>query len=132
MSQENVDAVRSAYEYLNRGDAESLAEMCADDFRMDMTERVFNPDIYKGSDGVRRFLEGVRDAWESYHWSVEETLVAGDGVVAMLHCQAQGHKGSPRVDWHVAWLWRFEGETPVSVRFYRDPDSALEAVRLRE
>ena len=132
MSQENAEIVRSAYEHLNQGDVEGLVELCDDDFLMDFSERVFNPDTYRGHDGIRRFYEGVGSIWESYRWDVEETLVAGDLVVAMLHCEAQGREGGVRVDWHVAWLWRFRRGTPVSLRFYRDPARALEAAGLRE
>ena len=132
MSRDKVQIVRSAYEHLNRGDVEGLVGLCADDFVMDMSERVFNPDTYRGHDGIRRFFEGVRGVWESYRWDVEETLVAGDSVVAMLHCQAQGREGGVPVDWHVAWLWRFRAGTPVSLRFYRDPAQALEAAGLAE
>ena len=127
-----MEIIRQAYELLNRRDAEGLAEVCADDFQMDMSERVFNPDHYEGADGVRRFLEGVSEAWKSYHWDVEETLAADDVVVAMLHCVAQSREGGPGVDWHVAWLWRFRAGRPASVRFYRDPARALEAAGLSE
>ena len=132
MSRENVEIVRRIYEQLNRGDVEGVIELCDDDFHMDMSERVFNPDTYTGPDGIRRFYEGVTDAWQSYRWNVRETHVAGDSVVAMLHCQAQSRQGGPGVDWHVAWLWRFRQGTPVSLRFYRDPAEALEAAGLQE
>ena len=122
--------MRSAYEHLNRGDVEGLVGLCDEDFLIDMSERVFNPDTYRGHDGIRRFFEEVRGVWESYRWDVEETLVAGDSVVAMLHCEAQGREGGVPVDWHVAWLWRFRPGTPVSLRFYRDPAWALEAAGL--
>jgi ketosteroid isomerase-like protein len=130
MSEENVEIVRLAYEHLNRDDAEGLVELCDDNFLMDMSERVFNPDTFKGDDGIRRFCEGVRDAWETYHWDVEETRVSGDSVVAMLHCQGKSREGGPRVDWRVAWLWRFRQGRPVSLRFYRDRADALEAAGL--
>ena len=61
MSEENVEVVRSAYEHLNRGDVEGLVALCDDDFRIDMSERVFNPDTYRGQDGIRRFYAGVQD-----------------------------------------------------------------------
>ena len=131
MSEENADVVRRAFELLNRGDVEGLVTLCDDDFLMDMSERVFNPDSYRGHDGIRRFYEGVGDAWESYRWDVEETRVAGDSVVAMLHCHAEGRAG-PRVDWRVAWLWKFRRGRPVSLRFYRDRAKALEAAGLEE
>ncbi len=131
MSQENVEIVRRCYEHLNRGDVAGFVELCDDDVLIDMSERVFNPDTYKGHDGIRRFYEGVRDAWESYRWDVEETRVAGDSVIAMLHCQGQGREGL-RVDWRVAWLWKFWRGRPVSLRFYRDRAQALEAAGLSE
>jgi ketosteroid isomerase-like protein len=132
MSEENVEMVRRIYEHLNRGDAEGVVELCDADFLMDMSERVFNPDTYRGPDGIRRFCEGVRDAWKSYRWDVEETRVAGDSVVAMLHCQGQSREGGPSVDWRVAWLWKFRRGRPVSLRFYRDRGKALEAAGLSE
>jgi ketosteroid isomerase-like protein len=130
MSQENVETVRRIYEHLNRGDVEAVVELCDDDFMMDMTERVFNPETYKGHDGIRRFYEGVKDVWESYRWDVEEARVADDSVVAMLHCRGQSREGGPGVDGRVAWLWRFQGGSPVYLRFYRERAKALEAVGL--
>lgn len=133
MSQQNVEAIYAAYDFLNRGDVERLVDLCAEDFQIDMSERVFNPNTYRGSDGIRRFYEGVGEVWESYHWDVEEALVADDDVVvAMLHCRAQGREDGPEVDWRVAWLWTFRDGTPISLRFYRDQARALEAAGLRE
>jgi ketosteroid isomerase-like protein len=132
MSQENAEIVRRIYERLNRGDVEGVVELCDDDFLMDMSERVFNPDTYRGHDGIRRFYDGVRDAWESYRWDVEETHVVGDSVVAMLWCHGQSREGGPGVDWRVAWLWKLRRGRPVSLRFYRHRADALEAAGLRE
>ena len=132
MSEENAEVVRRAYELLNRRDAEALVELCADDFLIDMSERVFNPATYRGPDGIRRFLDDVDAAWQSYHWDVEEARVAGDVVVAMLHCQGQSRDAGPEVDWHVAWAWKLRGETPISLRFYRDRAQALDAAGLSE
>jgi hypothetical protein len=52
-------------------------------------------------------------------------------VIAMLHCHGKGRHG-PEVDWRVAWLWKFQGDTPTSLRFYRDRADALKAAGLRE
>jgi ketosteroid isomerase-like protein len=73
----------------------------------------------------------VADAWEIYRWDIEETRVSGDSVIAMLHCHGKGRQG-PEVDWRVAWLWKFQGDTPTSLRFYRDRADALKAAGLRE
>jgi ketosteroid isomerase-like protein len=127
MSQRNVETVGRLYDLLNEGDVEGVVELCDDDFLMDMTERVFNPDTYEGPDGIRRFYKGVKDAWESYHWDVEEARTTGDTVVAMLHCEGQSREGGPSVDWRVAWMWKLREGRAAYVRFYRDREKALEA-----
>jgi ketosteroid isomerase-like protein len=70
--------------------------------------------------------------WETYQWEVEQTRTVDDAVVAMVHCRGQGRQGGPWAEWHVAWLWRIQHGRPVSLRFYRDPPRALEAVGLAE
>jgi ketosteroid isomerase-like protein len=132
MSQENVEVVRHAYECLNQGDAEALAALCDENFLMDMTERVFNPDLYRGREGIARFVKDVQEAWESYQWTIEDAIVADDFVVAMVHCEGQSRVGGPAVDWHVAWLWQIKDEKALSLRFYRDRARALEAAGLSE
>ena len=132
MSQQNVEVVQEIYDRLNRGDVEGVVELCDDDFLMDMSERVFNPDTYRGHDGIRRFYDGVSDAWESYRWNVEETRVEGEMVVAMLHCQGRSREGGPQVDRRVAWLWKLREGRAVALRAYRDRADALEAAGLTE
>jgi ketosteroid isomerase-like protein len=132
MSRENVEVVRRIYAFLNEGDVSGVIALCEPDFRMDMTERVFNPDTYEGPDGLRRFHEEVREAWASYRWEVEDAHPVGNRVIAMLHCEGHGHGGGPPADWRVAWVWTFRAGRPVAVRFYRERSEALEAVGLRE
>ena len=132
MSQENVKTVERAYELLNRGDVEGLIGLCSDEFVMDMSERVFNPETYRGHEGIRRFHRDVQEAWESYHWHVEEARATRDSVVAMLYCHGTSREGAPPVNWRVAWVWRFDQGKATSLRFYRERQEALEAVGLSE
>jgi ketosteroid isomerase-like protein len=132
MSEEKADLVRSAYERLNQRDIEGLVALCDETFLLDMSERVFNPDTYRGHDGIRRFCADVDEAWETYHWTVEEALAADDSVVAMLHCQGTSRHGGPQVDWRVAWLWIVQGGKALSIRFFRNRADALEAAGLSE
>ena len=97
-----------------------------------MSERVFNPHIYRGHEGIRRFYEGVVEAWEHYRWDVEDALSSSDAVVAMLHCVGEGRGSGLAIDWRVAWVWTVRGGRATSLRFYRDRERALEAVGLSD
>jgi ketosteroid isomerase-like protein len=130
MSQENVELVREAYERLNRGDVEGVVELCDENFVIDMSERVFNPAVYRGHDGIRRFYADVMEVWESFEWNVEDALTSGDAVVAMLHALGRGEGSGLEIDWRVAWIWTVRDGRCVSLRFYRDRDRALEAAGL--
>jgi hypothetical protein len=78
---QNVETVLAAYQHLNHGDIEALIGLCAEDFQMDMTERVFNPDMYQGAQDLHRFYKDVQDAWSTYQWTVQDTLAVDDAVV---------------------------------------------------
>jgi ketosteroid isomerase-like protein len=130
MSQKNVDVVLAAYEYLNSGDIDALIDLCDEDFSMDMSERVFNPDAYSGREDLHRFYDGVKSAWDIYRWEVTQTRAVDDVVVAFVYCRGQGREGGPWAEWNVAWLWRFRRGRVIWARFYRDPSRALEAAGL--
>jgi len=132
MSQENVELVRQAFDRLNRGDVEGVVELCDEKFVIDMSERVFNPAVYRGHDGIRRFYGDVMEVWEHYEWIVEDALTSRDAVVAMLHCLGRGRGSGLEIDWRVAWIWTVRDGRGISLRFYRDRDRALEAAGLRE
>jgi ketosteroid isomerase-like protein len=128
MPADNAAIVRRIFDGLNRLDAEGVCELCDGDVVMDFSERVFNPHVYRAHEGVRRFCRDVDEAWDSYHWDVEETRVTGDAVIAMLHCQGRAREGAPGVDWRVAWLFELRNGRAVSLRFYRKRQEALEAL----
>lgn len=55
MPDENVETVRRAHEALNAGEVETLIALCDSCFRLDMSDRVFNPAVYQGHEGIRAF-----------------------------------------------------------------------------
>ena len=130
MSQENVELVRRAYERLNGGDVDALIELCDPSFRLDMSERVFNPQTYEGHEGIRRFYEDVRDVWGEYRWDAEELLDAGESVVALLRAQGRGRGSGLEIDRRIAMLWAVRSGRATSVRLYVNRDEALEAAGL--
>ena len=132
MSQENVEIVRRAHEALNAGDIDGLVNLCHDDFDLDMSDRVFNPDRYRGHDGIRRFYAEVHEPWERFLWEAEELDDNGDVVVALVRARGWGRGSGLEVDRKAALIWTVQDGKASAARFYRHREAALEAARLRK
>jgi len=130
MSQENVELVRRAHEALNDGDMDALVALCDVEFRLDMSDRVFNPAVYEGHAGIVRFYSEVRDVWASYLWQPEELVQTGENVVALLRSGGRGRGSGVEVERQTAMVWTVRDGRAMALRFFRDRDEALEAVRL--
>ena len=122
-----TDIVRRAHDALNRGDAEALAALCAPDFRLDMSDRVFNPEVYVGHDGIRRFMGEVHEVWESFTWEPTDVKEADDLVLALVRSVGHGRGSGLDIERHSAMVWRIPGETLHAMIFYRDPLAARRA-----
>ena len=125
-----LEIVRRAHEALNNGDIEGLMAECDPDFRLDMSDRVLNPDVYQGYEGIQRFLADVHEAWETFTWEAEELVESGDRVLSLIRSTGRGRGSGLELDRHAAMLWTVRGERAVSVRFFRDRAAAREAAGL--
>ena len=122
-----TEIVRRAHGALNRGDAEALSVLCAPDFRLDMSDRVLNPEVYSGHDGIRRFVAEVNEVWETFTWEPMDVKEVGDVVFALVHSVGRGRGSGLEIERHSAMLWLIPEETLLALTFYRDPDIAQRA-----
>jgi len=132
MSHQNVEVVRRAHEALNAGDIDGLVALCHEDFELDMSDRVLNPETYRGHDGIRRFYAEVHGPWERYVWEAEELRDRGDAVVALVRARGLGRGSGLEVDREAAMIWTLRDGRASGLRFYRDREAALDAAGLRE
>jgi ketosteroid isomerase-like protein len=132
MSQESVEIVELALERLNEGHIDGLIELCDDDFELDMSARVINPETYRGHEGIRRFYREVSEVWEGFRWEPLRLLGAADKVVVLLHSHGRGKGSALEMARDVAMVWTVREGRAVSMRFYTDQAQALEAAGLRE
>ena len=109
MSSQDVEIVQRAHDALNRGDMDALVGLCDAGFRLDMSDRIFNPAVYEGHEGIRRFYSEVRDVWASYVWQPEEIIEAGENIVALLRSTGRGRGSGVEVERDTAMLWSLSG-----------------------
>ena len=129
MSRESLESVRRVHAALSAGDADAVIALCDADFRLDMSDRVFNPAIYRGPDGVREFLAEVMDVWESFTWEPIE-LEEHDGVVvAVVRSIGKARGSGLELDRRSAMVWHIERGRLISLTFYRDPAEAIAVAR---
>ena len=127
---ENIEIVRRAHEALNSGDMDALITLCDAEFRLDMLDRVFNPAVYEGHEGIRSFYSEVRDVWESYVWEPEELIEAGSNVVALLRSTGRGRGSGVEVERETAMVWSLRRGRATALRFFRDREEALKTATL--
>ena len=130
----SVDAeiVRRAHAALNSGDLDALLELCDPGFRLDMSDRVMNPAVYDGHEGIRRFYDEVHEVWQAYTWEPRRILESGDRLVAQLHSTGRGRGSGVEIVRETAMVWTVGAGRATSVRFYRDPGEALRASGLSD
>jgi uncharacterized protein len=129
MSRENVELVRAIYEA--RG-LDAALEFYAPDIEWDMSDRVFNPKVYRGHDGVRSWRTELRDVWSEWRNEPEQFIDADDRVVAIVRSVAKADGSGVELTERWAQVWTVRDGKIVRLRHYRDPAVALEAVGLRE
>ena len=122
-----VELVKRALAALNTGRIDSLVAICDQDFELDMSDRVFNPAVYRGHDGIRKFYAEVLEVWQSYTWEPEQLLEHGDLVLVLVRTAGRGRGSGLDVDRETAMIWRVRGDKALWLRFYRDREQAVAA-----
>ncbi len=134
MSQENVEAVRSAFDAINRRDAEALLKATSPDITQDWS-RAIGPvrGVFRGQGQVLDFLRSWWDVFDESVFIVDDLIDAGDQVVATCHGRQRGRGSGVVVEGRgFAMVWSFVDGKATSVTLYQQRSEALDAVGLTE
>jgi ketosteroid isomerase-like protein len=133
MSEENVEIVRRCYESWSKRDLSFIREVADPDIEVDLSRNVFNPDTYRGHQGVELLMSVVADVWDDFRLDPTELIDAGDHVVAAITVSGKGKESGVPTEMSVFNIWTFRGDKVVRmVGGYRSRAEALEAAGLRE
>jgi ketosteroid isomerase-like protein len=132
MSEENVEIVRRLYDALNRGDREGAIELLDPGIRYDLSERVFNPAVYDGHDGIRRFTEEIDEVWDAFRVEPLDFIDVGNKVVVSHLVRARGKGSGVDVELPSTSVCTLRDQKVTAVRMYREHSRALKAAGLSE
>ena len=144
MAQENVEIVREVMALVDDARNGDLSQQALDDLnqrltilvapdaQVDMSRRVFNPDVYSGHDGLRRLLHEIREVWDEFRVTPERFIDAGDRVVVIEAIRGRGRTSSVPVETRSASIWTLRDGQIIHMRTSYDPQEALEAVGLED
>jgi len=133
MSQ-NMEIVREVMALVRRtgaGEPEPrLFELLAPEVKLDMSRRTFNPDVYEGHDGLRRFKRERDEVWEEFLVTPERMVDAGESVVVIESLRGRGRGSGVETRSRSASVWTMRDGQVIHMATYRDPQEALDAVGL--
>jgi len=127
-NQENVNAIRAAYEAFAQRDIPAVLNV------LDPQIHWHVPDIYPaggtfhGREGVQQFFQGLGEQWEELNVDPTTFLAPGDHVVAIGIHRGRLTKNGIAVEVPFAHVWRVQGGKAVQFREYSDPGELLRAM----
>ncbi len=127
MAESELALVRRAWDRWLAGDLDGIFELYSDDIYWDMTHfRDWPEPVYRGKDGVRRFLDEWLEVLEDYEAGVDEMMAAPDGRIVILAWQrGRGHTSGLKVEWQWAQINSIEDGLIVRIDNYDDRAAAL-------
>jgi ketosteroid isomerase-like protein len=134
MSEENVEVVRSAYEFFNRGDVAGVLTVFDPNVEWDMTEYELwlESDRYLGHEGVGAFLSDWATIFPDYRADIERLIDVGDQVLVFVTQRGHGTGSGVRAELSYWQVLTVRNGKIVRVRVYSDGAPALAAVGLAE
>jgi uncharacterized protein len=132
MAEENVEIVRRVYDATLHGETERVIELLDPRIRLDMSERVFNPAVYEGHEGSRRFFAEIDEVWDDFRAEPLEFIDAGENVVVAHMVRGRGKESGVEVELPSTSVYTVHDGLVTAIHMYRDHGRALEAAGLRE
>jgi ketosteroid isomerase-like protein len=133
MSRQQVDRLRLAYEALNSGDLDAATAGLPPDFEFIPPPMLPEGDTYRGPQGLRELWQTWSGTFPDFHVQVEEMIDAGDKVIVMAAVSGTATDSGLEVKTpSFAWVWSFDGDTPIRMEAMPNRATAVEAVGLSE
>jgi ketosteroid isomerase-like protein len=136
MSQENVEVVERVFDAVARHDTEAVLEAYDPDIEYDFSGSplggLIGDTVYRGHDGMRRWVRDRYEAWESIEDDCQELIDAGERVVTFVVSSGRGRSSGVDTELRHYGVWTLRDGKIIRVAWFYDRKHALEAAGLRE
>ena len=131
-----VDLVRDAYEFIEdvqherRDDYEvGYAERFAETFELQLPPTYpEGGQVFRGSDGLKRWIEGIREIWDEWRMEPERFIQADDRIVVLIRIVARGELSGVELDRETAHVWFVADGRVTRCQVYFDRAEAMDEI----
>jgi ketosteroid isomerase-like protein len=128
MSQADVETICAGLDALNRRDVAAMLETLDPDCELVPLRAVLEGTVYRGHDGLRQWLQDMKEDWDELRIDYDELRTLDGGrVLVLAKFHARGRSSGVWLDQPAAWICELTGGKVTRIRFFADADSALGA-----
>ena len=133
MSQENIEVVRRSFEAFNARDVDQLVGLSDPDCEwLPFRAQLEGTGIYRGHEGVRRFVRDMDEDWAAFGIDPLEFHDRGERIAVIGRVRARGRGGSVDIDLLAGFAFELRSGRIMRLTSHSNPEGALEAVGLAE
>jgi ketosteroid isomerase-like protein len=126
---ENVELVKRAYEFINRG--EIPRDLVAPDMELVQNSALLGTaGVFHGPDGAERSLGELQEGFDEIRFEPVELIEAGDFVVAACRFRGRGKSSGAPFDARVSHLWTIREGVIARLEVFAGKREALRAAGL--
>ncbi len=132
MSQEDLESVRDAFDAFERDGLDGLLAHLDPEIEWSTTGEFIESAVYRGHEGVRRYLSAMLDEFENVHVETTELIDAGEQVVVSLRLTGRGKRSGAPVELTMTQVSSSRDGLAIRIHNYPTKAEALEAAGLSE
>lgn len=136
MSGENVEIVRRLFDATARQDVETVFALYDPEIEWDTSRAalglLIEGGVFRGHEGVRRFLRKYNEAWEQMRYEIHELIDAGDQVVSVVNNLGRGRVSGVEVELQMPGVWTIRDGRIVRAAFFTTRAEAVAAAGVEE
>jgi ketosteroid isomerase-like protein len=133
MSQENVDIAGEVVEAVAQKNIERLIELTDPEVEWhSVFAGLGEGGVYRGHDGIRRYISDLGDAWENMRANIDQVLSIGTVVLMVGRLHYHGRGSGIETEAPLGIVAKFHQGRIVYMRAFQEPEQALMSVGLSE